>query len=186
MASSSKLSWTKKINSLQTSENFRPKFILALEIVVGEKKCFICFWAFWKERSVCSFKWVASHVNSFSWWIWNTLGRRIFPLVGIACLITKMSEPLHLSISSESVCNHYCLTCLPCVCVGNFALASVTLALLSDINCDWIGQETWPQWISGIWKTFSVNNRLNFVILFTKNILNSSFSGPNLCRAIPK
>ena len=37
MASSSELSWTKEINSLQTSENFHPKFILALDILVDEK-----------------------------------------------------------------------------------------------------------------------------------------------------
>ena len=138
MASSSELLWTKKINSLQMSENFHPKFVLALEIVVGEKKCFICFRAFWKERSVCSFKWVASHANSFSWWIWNTLGRRIFPLVGISCLITKMSEPLHLSISSESVCNHYCLNCLPCVC-GKFCscFSDLSIIIRYQLRLNW-------------------------------------------------
>ena len=119
----------KKINSLQTSENFHPKFILALDILVGEKKCFICCKAFWRERSVSSFKWVSSHVISFNWWIWNTLGRRIFPLVEISRLITKMSEPLHLSLCSESVCNHYCLTFLPCVC-GKFCSCFSDLSII--------------------------------------------------------
>ena len=93
------------------------------------KKCFIYCKAFWRERSVSSFKWFSSHVISFSWWIWNTLGRRIFPLVEISRLITKMSEPLYLSISSESVCNHYCLACLPCVC-GKFCSCFSDLSII--------------------------------------------------------
>ena len=46
----------------------------------------------------------------------------------------------------------WCRTCLPCACVGNFPISLVSLAMLSEIY-------------HGLGKV-SVNNRLNFAILF--------------------
>ena len=119
----------KKLIACRRQKIFIQSLFSHLIFWLVKKKCFICCKAFWRERSVSSFKWVSSHVISFNWWIWNTLGRRIFPLVEISRLITKMSEPLHLSISSESVCNHYCLTCLPCVC-GKFCSCFSDLSII--------------------------------------------------------
>ena len=55
-----------------------------------------------------------------------------------------MNEPLYFSVSSESVGNHKCRTCLSCVCVGNFPISSVTLAMLSEIYYE-LGQVSWQQ-----------------------------------------
>ena len=63
-----------------------------------------------------------------------------------------MNEPLYFSVSSESVNNPNCRTCLPCACVGNFPISLVSLAMLSEIY-------------HGLGKV-SVNNRLNFATLF--------------------
>ena len=63
-----------------------------------------------------------------------------------------MNEPLYFSVSSESVSNPNCRTCLPCACVGNFPISLVSLAMLSEIY-------------HGLGKV-SVNNRLNFATLF--------------------
>ena len=63
-----------------------------------------------------------------------------------------MTEPLYFSVSSESVSNPNCRTCLPCACVGNFPISLVSLAMLSEVY-------------HGLGKV-SVNNRLNFATLF--------------------
>ena len=63
-----------------------------------------------------------------------------------------MNEPLYFSVSSESVNNPNCRTCLPYACVGNFPISLVSLAMLSEIY-------------HGLGKV-SVNNRLNFATLF--------------------
>ena len=63
-----------------------------------------------------------------------------------------MNKPLYFSVSSESVSNPNCRTCLPCACVGNFPISLVSLAMLSEVYHG-LGQ-------------VSVNNRLNFAILF--------------------
>ena len=62
------------------------------------------------------------------------------------------TKPLYFSVSSESVSNPNCRTCLPCACVGNFPISLVSLAMLSEIY-------------HGLGKV-SVNNRLNFATLF--------------------
>ena len=67
-----------------------------------------------------------------------------------------MNEPLYFSVSSESVSNPNCRTCLPCACVGNFPISLVSLAMLSEIY-------------HGLGKV-SVNNRLNFATLFITTI----------------
>ena len=63
-----------------------------------------------------------------------------------------MNEPLYFSVSSESVSNPNCRTCLSCACVGNFPTSLVSLAMLSEVY-------------HGLGKV-SVNNRLNFATLF--------------------
>ena len=63
-----------------------------------------------------------------------------------------MNEPLYFSVSSESVSNPNCRTCLSCACVGNFPISLVSLAMLSEVY-------------HGLGKV-SVNNRLNFATLF--------------------
>ena len=68
-----------------------------------------------------------------------------------------MNEPLYFSVSSESVSNPNCRTCLPCACVGNFPISLVSLAMLSEVYHG-LGQ-------------VSVNNRLNFATLFIITIL---------------
>ena len=80
-----------------------------------------------------------------------------------------MNEPLYFSVSSETVSNHNCGTCLSCACVGNFPISSVTLAMLSEIYYE-LGQVSWQQWIYGVWKTLWVNNPLNIATLFIKNL----------------
>ena len=55
-----------------------------------------------------------------------------------------MNEPLYFSVSSETVSNHNCGTCLSCACVGNFPISSVTLAMLSEIYYE-LGQVSWQQ-----------------------------------------
>ena len=68
-----------------------------------------------------------------------------------------MNEPLYFSVSSESVSNPNCRTCLSCACVGNFPTSLVSLAMLSEVYHG-LGQ-------------VSVNNRLNFATLFIYNYL---------------
>ena len=80
-----------------------------------------------------------------------------------------MNEPLYFSVSSESVGNHKCRTCLSCACVGNFPISSVTLAMLSEIYYE-LGQVSWQQWIYRVWKTLWVNNPLNIATLFIQNL----------------
>ena len=63
-----------------------------------------------------------------------------------------MNEPLYFSVSSESVSNPNCRTCLPCACVGNFPISLASLAMLSEVY-------------HGLGKV-SVNNRINFATLF--------------------
>ena len=67
-----------------------------------------------------------------------------------------MNEPLYFSVSSESVSNPNCRTCLSCACVGNFPTSLVSLAMLSEVYHG-LGQ-------------VSVNNRLNFATLFITTI----------------
>ena len=68
-----------------------------------------------------------------------------------------MNKPLYFSVSSESVSNPNCRTCLSCACVGNFPTSLVFLAMLSEVYHG-LGQ-------------VSVNNRLNFATLFIITIL---------------
>ena len=83
----------------------------------------------------------------------------------------KMTETLYFSISSESVSNHNCLTCLLFVrvCVKIFLRLQWPLQCHIEI-CE-LGRVSWQQWISGIWKNLWVIKRLNFLTFFIKNIL---------------
>ena len=118
--SSFDLLWTKDIRS-QTSENCHPKLILALENVVGEEKCLVAGKHLGKsDKSAVQpvdLRYAREEDVSTSWDL----------------AFKKITEPLYFPICSKSGGSHNCLTCLPCVRVGNFLIASVTLAMLSEI-----------------------------------------------------
>ena len=64
--------------------------------------------------------WVASHENSATDWFETRTEGGYFLLLGFRVL--ENDRTLYFLTSSASVSNHNCLTCLPYVRVGNFAL----------------------------------------------------------------
>ena len=148
------LSWIKKRktknNCLQTSGNCHPKSILALEIVVGKKNVHLLLSILEREISQ-QFQASCFACTQFIRSIWDTRGRRIFPLVGILRL-RKWPKRLYFPLSSEAVSNRYCRTCSPSVWMcGKIPIASMTMAMLSEIYREW-GKVSWQQWISWIRK----------------------------------
>lgn len=109
MVSSFELSWTKN-NCSQRSENCHPTLIFALENVVVEENCTV------GEKHPGKSEQSAVSCST----CWNFVFK-------------KLTEPFYFSISLESVSSHNCETCLPCVRVGNFLIASVTSAMLSQL-----------------------------------------------------
>ena len=69
-----------------------------------------CCEASWKERSVISFMWVTSHVNSAADRFETYMEGGYFLLLGFRVL--ENDRTLYFLISSASVNNHNCLTCL--------------------------------------------------------------------------
>ena len=75
-----------------------------------------CCEASWKERSVISFMWVTSHVNSAANRFETYMEGGYFLLLGFRVL--ENDRTLYFLTSSASVSNHNCLTCLPYVRVS--------------------------------------------------------------------